>query len=557
MSEFKFKQVASRVKNLCSETLKILYLSDDNEIKEIAKDFDLFIHDYQQKRQLTVAFIGQYNAGKSTLIKAITGDISVKISAEICTDRITEYSWKEVLLVDTPGVYAGRTEHDQITLEAISKSDLLVFVVPNELFNPQGGAFFKRVANEMQRVGQMLLVINKMSRETGKPEDLLKTILTVIEPHHPNDFYTCFIDADSDLKARLEKDLNEKEFLLEESNFTTFLLSLHRLIDKNKLYARLLTPLNRALDILEKSLNILSTGDKSTRDILEILHRKILLIKASQIRFKNFYIAEFNNLEHEVIMIGEGVASKVDGRHSEKDINLQIKQAEKQIESATKGTIEKIQLSLEEELSRLQTQLEHLLQSRLGRSLAEEVEISSTNKKQVDYEDVGEAKKIPSLLRKSPEAVRAIGGFSSAVSRDLVYNVGKFFGVKFKPWGAVNSAKFIRGLGPIIGGVGAILEIFLAAKQEKDEAEYEQKLREARAELRQSFRQVALEIRSEYEKNIQTDIISGFYNSEIQDIEHQQHELRDNESSKSEVVNQIENLIQKIKKEITTIDNIA
>lgn len=490
------------------------------------------------------------------MIKAITGDPSVQISAEICTDRINEYCWREVLLVDTPGIYAGRTDHDKITLEQISKSDLLIFVIPNELFNPQGGVFFKRAANEMQRVGQMLLVINKMSRERGKPKDLLKTILEVIEPHHPNDFYTCFIDADSYLKAQSEKNEDEKEFLLEESSFNTFLSSLHKLIDKNKLYARLLTPLNRALDILEQLYNIWSTDNKSTRDFLEILHRKILLIKTSQTRFSNFYIAEFNNLEHEVLMIGECVASKVDGRHSEEDINWTIKKGEKEIELATKQIIDKIQLGLEEELSKLQIQLEQLLQSRLGRSLAEEVQVSSTNRKQVNYEEVGETQEIPSFLRKSPEAVRAIGGFASAVSRDLVYNVGKFFGVKFRPWGAVNAAKFIRGLGPIIGGVGAILEIFLAAKQENDEAEYEQKLCEARAELRQNFRQVASEIRTDYEKNIQIEIISSFYKSEIQDIERQQNELRNNESSKIEIVNQIKNIIQKIKKEIVTIDNI-
>jgi len=555
MSEIKFKQVAKQVEDLCSETLRILSVSTDNEIDIFARNFEIFIHEYRQKFQLTIAFIGQYNAGKSTLIKALTGDPSVQISAEICTDRITEYPWKEVLLVDTPGIYAGRTDHDQITLEQISKSDLLIFVVPNELFNPQGGAFFKRVANEMQRVGQMLLVINKMSRERGKAEDLSKSILEVIEPHHPDDFYTCFIDADSYLKAQSEKDEDEKEFLLEESSLDAFLVSLHKLIDRNKLYARLLTPLNRALDILERSYNILSTDDKSAKDFLELLHRKMLLIKTSQTRFRNCYIAEFNNLEHEVLMIGEGVASKVDGRHSEEDIKRTIEKAEKEIESTTNKTMEKIQLGLQDELKNIQIQLEQLLQSRLGRSLAEQVQVSSTGRKQVDYKEVEGTPEIPSFLRKSPEAVRTIGKFASGVSRDLVYNVGKFFGVKFRPWGAVNAAKFIEGLVPIIGGVGVILEIFLATKQEKDEAENEQKLREARADLRQSFRQVASEIRSEYERNIKSEIISGFYESELKDVERQQDELRNNEGSKIEMVNQIKNIIQKIKKQIVAIEN--
>ena len=75
-------------------------------------------------------------------------------------------------------------------------------MVSNELFNPQGGEFFKKVC-EMQRVGQILLVVNKMSAG-GEPQYLIKSILEVIEPYHPNDFYTCFIDAKSYLNSQLE-----------------------------------------------------------------------------------------------------------------------------------------------------------------------------------------------------------------------------------------------------------------------------------------------------------------------------------------------------------------
>ncbi len=268
MSEFQFKQQAERVAKLCTESLHILATRTEDEIKGLSYDFDKFWSEYKQQTKLTIGFIGQYNAGKSTLIKALTGNPTVGISAEICTNKITEYPWQDVLLLDTPGIYAGRTDHDEITLLRMSKSDLLVFVVPNELFNPHGGAFFRKVADEMQRVGQMVLVINKMSRESGTPEELLKTILKIIEPHHPSDFYTCFIDADSYFKARSEQDEEEKEFLIAESNFNDFLLSLQKLIDKNQLSARLVTPLHRAVDMLDQARNVLSTGDKLTRDLL-------------------------------------------------------------------------------------------------------------------------------------------------------------------------------------------------------------------------------------------------------------------------------------------------
>jgi GTPase Era involved in 16S rRNA processing len=551
VSDFKFKRQAERIDKLSQEALGILTTRTEDPIKELFADFEQFWAEYKKQTKLTIAFIGQYNAGKSTLIKALTGDSTVRISAEICTDEVTEYPWKDVLLVDTPGIYAGKTDHDQKTLDRISKSDLLVFLVPNELFNPQGAAFFKKVADEMQRVGQMVLVINKMSRESGTPETLLQTILKVIEPYHPSDFYTCFIDADSYLKARYEQDEEEKEFLIAESNFNEVLTSLQKLINKNQLSARLATPLHRAVDMLEQSCNILSTGDKTSRDFLEILRRKAVILRASQIRFRNAYHGELNRLEHEVTMLAERVASKVDGYHGEEEINLEIKNSERAIDSLLGKALENIQLALKSELDSLKSKLEDLEQSLLGRTLAEELEIRSVDGKQFNDKNADRKSGTPYFLGKGSELLKGVGGFASKVSRDMVYNIGKNFGIKFKPWGAVKGAEFIRGLGPILAVGGVVLDIFMTAKQEQDEEEHKQKLRQARAEIRQDFRNAASEMRKEYELNIEETI--SFYDEELRDIELKRNELSNTEQSKLDIVQQLDNKLQEIKQEISLL----
>lgn len=551
MSDFQFKQQANRVENLCQEALGILNPRTDDEIKVLVSNFEQFWAEYKKQTKLTIAFIGQYNAGKSTLIKALTGDSTVRISAEICTDEVTEYPWQDVVLVDTPGIYAGKTDHDQKTLDRISKSDLLVFVVPNELFNPQGAAFFKKVAEEMQRVGQMVLMINKMSRESGTPEVLRPTILKVIDPYHPSDFYTCFIDADSYLKARYEQDEEEKEFLIGESNFNDFLGCLQKLIDKNKLSAKLATPLHRAVDMLEQASDVLSTGDKTTRDLLEILRRKALILRASQIRFRNAYRGELNRLEHEVTMLAEWIASKVDGYHGEEEINLEIRNSKREIESVSGKALENIQLALKSEVDRLKSKLEDLEQSLLGRTLAEELEIRLVDGKQFNDKNADRKSGTPYFLGKGSELLKGVGGFASKVSRDMVYNIGKKFGIKFKPWGAVKGAKFIRGLGPILAIGGVAIDVFMTAKQEQDEEENKQKLRQARAEIRQDFRNAASEMRKEYELNIEETI--SFYDEELRDIELKRNELSNTEQSKLDIVQQLDNKLQEIKQELSLL----
>lgn len=548
MSKFQFKEKAQKVDGLCQETIKILESYQDDKIKALLVDFQKFFKDYQLQTKLTIAFIGQYNAGKSTLIKALTGDPTVKISADVCTDFITEYPWHDVLLVDTPGIYAGKTEHDEITLDRISRCDLLVFMVSNELFNPQGGEFFKKVC-EMQRVGQMLLVVNKMSRG-GDPKYLIKSILEVIEPYHPNDFYTCFIDANSYLDAQLEQDQEEKEFLIDDSKFDTFLSSLEKLIDRNKLSAKLATPLHRAVDTLDQARNLLSTDDPTTRNLLELLRRKVLKFKASQTRFQNDYQSRLNDFEHEVIMLGDTVASKVDGQHTEDDINNEIHKAEQQIEILSRNTTQRIQSDLEEQLQNLQTDLEELMQSPLGRSLTEEIAISSSGVPKGNNYGVNFSTETSEFFKNSPDLLKSVGVLASGVSRDLVYNIGKFIGIKFKPWGAINGAKFINRLGAVIGAVGVVVDVFMTIQEKEEKVRIEQQLREARSNIRESFRNLASGIKLDYESRIKQQVINGFYFHEIQAVEDQQNGLRRTDTKKAEAQVLITAKLQEIKIEI-------
>ena len=548
MSKFQFKEKAQKVDSLCQEAIKILESYQDAKIESLLIDFQNFFKDYQLQTKLTIAFIGQYNAGKSTLIKALTGDPTVKISADVCTDSITEYPWHDVLLIDTPGIYAGKTEHDEITLDRISRCDLLVFIVSNELFNPQGGEFFKKVC-EMQRVGQMLLVINKMSRG-GDPQYLIKSILEVIEPYHPNDFYTCFIDANSYLDSQLEQDQEEKEFLIEESNFDAFLSSLEKLINRNKLFAKLATPLHRAVYTLDQTRNLLSTDDPTTRNLLELLRRKVLKFKASQTRFQNDYQARLNDFEHEIIMLGDTVASKVDGQHTEDDVNNEIHKAEQQIEILSRNATQRIQSDLKEQLQNLQTDLEELMQSPLGRSLTEEIAIPSSGIPKGNNYGVNFSTETSNFLKNSPDLLKSVGVLASGVSRDFVYNIGKFIGIKFKPWGAINGAKFINGLGAVIGAVGVFVDIFMTIQEKEEKARIEQKLREARSNIRESFRSLASEIKVDYEANIKQQVINGFYFHEIKAVEEQQNGLRKADAKKAEAQVLITAKLQEIKIEI-------
>jgi predicted GTPase len=57
----------------------------------------------------------------------LLGDAIFHIDADIATDKTAPYDWNGIRVIDTPGLFTDRADHDEITYEAIAKADLLVF----------------------------------------------------------------------------------------------------------------------------------------------------------------------------------------------------------------------------------------------------------------------------------------------------------------------------------------------------------------------------------------------------------------------------------------------
>lgn len=354
-NHFEFQELMNNVNDKCWKVISLLNKIDEPEVKSFKNNFERFLADYKNEPKLKIAVIGQYDAGKSSLISAMTnakflksfeeemdgetkfvdlykiGEKNIKISSQVMTDTTETYEWDDVLIIDTPGIYAGKQDHDQKTLDTISKADLLVFVISNESFNPQSGNFFRKLVREMKRDGQILLVVNKMSRESGEREVLVETINRVLDPYLTKDYYTCFIDAKSYLDGINEEDDEEKRYLIKKSEFDNFTISINSLIKKNKLTAKIITPLHRIQDTLDRvKISLTITDNKAQKDLLEISRRRILLLQSFKTSLENKLLVELRNHLHDIRMLAEEITVLIDGNHTieeieQKDIEIKDK----------------------------------------------------------------------------------------------------------------------------------------------------------------------------------------------------------------------------------------
>ena len=117
----------------------------------------------EETRPLNIVFVGQYSAGKSTIIRMLTGRNDIAVGAGITTERTNSYDWNGMVITDTPGIHTEqRPDHDEISYRAIAAADILIFVVTSQMFDANIAAHFRKLAIDNDKANEMILVVNKM-----------------------------------------------------------------------------------------------------------------------------------------------------------------------------------------------------------------------------------------------------------------------------------------------------------------------------------------------------------------------------------------------------------
>lgn len=274
MSELSYNILKEKVEAVCRRASGMTTLAASNTIE---------IEAVSDVAPLNIVFAGQYNAGKSSLIKMLTGIESIRIGAGVTTDAVTEYRYKSLMIWDTPGILAGECEqHDTKALEAISKADLLVYVITNELFDDVVGKAFRSLCFDQGRAKEMLIVINKFESDAASKEIKLSAIAQVLEPKIPEDFLIVFTDAQSFFDALDEGDEEERQELVALSNRDGFTRAIDEFVVQRGLYARLTTPLQQLQNKLEAEIDALTLSDPLQKGVVSLLTQNKRIFQANR-----------------------------------------------------------------------------------------------------------------------------------------------------------------------------------------------------------------------------------------------------------------------------------
>lgn len=562
MDKFELADLSQRKEDLLS---KARLLFDSNNIP--------FTIPNENNGPVTLSFIGQYDAGKSTILKMLTGLDDIEIGAGVKTTETHRYNWHGIIAIDTPGIKTGLyKEHDDITNDAIAQSDMLVFVITNELFNDDVYAHFRKLAIDKGKGREMILVVNKMKNTTNcnskeDQEVILEYLRESLKPLSPEQLYISFIDAEYYLESQKETNPAKKELKEQISGYQQFIDNLNRFIVSHKTAAKLTTSLY-ILD--EKCSNVLREfSPKSNNPYIDALlsnlveqrHEWITCKQRIQDAIKDIYSNGATQIRRLGTEAAESLCSGCKEQEVVEALEAKVREANEIFEKTQQKAIEEASNRLKDinetlnDIEALETtkELEAHLEGKFE-GLPDYVK-ETLNKLIPGMKNVGQ-KLTQNAYNTATQSGLKLNNFSGSKVHEIIQEIGEFLKIDFKPWTPVKIARGVAIGGRILSILGVGLSIFMEYKSEYDENRIEMNLKQNRQNIKQQFNNAASSLLDIGNNFISVNINTPM-NETIDDYFQRIKKIRDSAIANSNFCKQVDSIQQDCLKLIKTIQSLT
>jgi len=455
-NQFKSAVVASKLTTACIKFDKYLAKINRTPLTEIRQKLRQELNTYRHQGMLSVVVVGQYGAGKSTLISALTGRRDIAIHSDMTTDQITRYNWQGIEVIDTPGLFTERQDHDEITYSAIAKADLLIFCLTSMLFDAITVENFKQLAYHKGYRWKMMLVINKMSEEAGDDSEKManyrRSLGEALHPYNLDEFPLCFIDA----KDYCEGIDSGDKFLRDVSRFSTFIQTLDTLVEQRGYLTRFDTPIRIALSCVDDAQLHISRTTAQDAVFLEILTRLTRSLHQEGDRLRTKIQGIILRLSATITQEGDILQVALG---SQLNFEQLTQRTELNIQNHYEQACEKITNTLNQTMISLHQTISTILKGNLVQILLE-----SWEQAKQDNDNSGNSKKAQRIHRQL-HWLKSFRDTVKAMSENYPQNLAEF---QVKPWQSVEAMTPIIHISHFLSSATSIF----SEKPEPDTGEY-------------------------------------------------------------------------------------
>ena len=503
------------------EKTKNLLVKTKNQ--DLASKLDDELDSVNDRQKLSIAFVGQYSSGKSTIISAMTGNKHIKIDANVATDTVSKYDWHDIILMDTPGILAGKVErHDEATKNALKESDLIFYVLTSQLFDDVVFNNFIDLAYNQHLADKMFIVINKMGMESGEYDELVKNYTQSLNKtfsekgYNIEDFPISFIDANDYIDGVEE---NDPEFI-ELSHFEHFVDMLNTFVEQKGLIKKQFDTPVRILQSYLKNIEV-STVDKTLCDFYNQFEQKLTSSQKEIKRDVEQILYSFDSSSmNEVINLSNEIGSIDETEWTKKQNNLNDR-----LKTMISDASDRIETSINQSYDRLLQEINEFSGKDALVKYAESIEckINSPSVSIEEKKSLTIQKKSLDLLRQgankvsgmAPGVDKLFGGISGASGSSLhevVLNIGHFFGKAFKPWEAVKWASNIAKVAKFgIPVLTAGIDIWMQLREDKKENERLKQIKASKSQFVTGYQSEINKVKTQF-GNYLSSILENYAN---------------------------------------------
>lgn len=508
MIEFNYARYQEILLSLKKRTKELLARTNN---QNLVSQLDTELEVATNRKKLSIAFVGQYSSGKSTVISAMTGNKDIKIDANISTDNISKYDWHDIILIDTPGILAGKVEkHDEITKNALKESDLIFYVLTSQLFDDVIFNNFIDLAYNQHLADKMFILVNKMGMEAGEYADLVTNYTLSLQKifaergYRMEEFPIAFIDANDYMEGISE---NDKEFI-ELSHFDRFLDMLNAFVAKKGMIKKQFDTPIRILQSYLKDIKV-SSIDKTLCDFYNQFEQKLTSSQREIKRNVEQVLSSFDaSSMNDVINLSSEIGSIEESAWVQKQNSLndnlrsRIAEVSEQIEATINQCYDRLlreinQFGGKDALVKYAATIDEKINSPLVS--IEEKKGLTIQKSSIDLLRQG-ATQVASMAPGVNSLFGGISGASGSSLHEVVLNIGHFFGKTFKPWEAVRWASKIAKVAKFGVPVLAVgLDLWMQFREQSKEDQRLEQIKSAKSQFITGYQVEINNVKAQFE----------------------------------------------------------
>lgn len=529
--QFNYAVYQERLSRLEAKTRALLKETNNTEL---TRKMDSELAGLQDRKELRLAFVGQYSSGKSTIISALTGRKDIKIDANVATDSVSEYKWNNIVLMDTPGILAGKVEsHDESTKAALKECDLIFYVLTSQLFDDVLFNNFIDLAYNQHFADKMFIVVNKMM-ESGEFDQLVDNYTVSLEKifsergYELKNFPIAFIDA-ADYMDGLDE--NDNEFI-QLSNFEHFIDMLNVFVARKGMIKKQFDTPVRVFQSYLKDIAVTAV-DKTLSDFFNQFEQKLRHSLSDLKRdTRNDLSSLVSNAMSKVISLSNDI-----GGIDENEWKRKQELLNSELQNIISNTSTKIEDTINSNYERLMNDVNDFCgkDSLVKYSGEIDMKLASPNISIEEQKNLSMQKKALDLLKQggvqignmAPNVTKLAGGISQASGSALhkmVLDVGHFFGKSFGPWQAVRWASNIAKVAKFgIPVVSVGIEIWMQYREDSKENKRLEQIKSSKNQFVSTYQAEVNKVVEHFEKYLSQ--VFDNYNNKLEETDRSKTEL--------------------------------